>query len=108
MLKGIREFEMVTFIVFAVSVWLAWLTAQTARRRGRSVTAWIWLGVLFGPFAWLTVAMLPSIRKDGDGLTPNGPNGGNPALPTGSAPAATAGKTATGRSSSLLLRPASA
>jgi uncharacterized membrane protein len=96
----------VAFIVFVAGVWIAWLTVQTAKRRGRSVTAWMWLGILFGPFAWLAVAMLPSIRKNGDDLTPNGPNGANPALPTGSAPAATAGKIATGRSRSLLLRPA--
>jgi hypothetical protein len=100
--------DLTAFIVFAVSVWIAWLTIQTAKRRGRSVTAWMWLGILFGPFAWLAVAMLPSVRKDGDGLTPNGPNGGNPALQTESTPAATAGKIATGGSRSLLLRPASA
>jgi hypothetical protein len=105
MLKGTRELnmDMTTFLVFAVSVWIAWLTAQTAKRRGRSVTAWTWLGILFGPFAWLAVAMLPSIRKHG-----NGPNGGNSSLPAGSAPAATTGKIATGRSRGLLLRPASA
>ena len=94
--------------LFAVGIWLALLTMRAAKRRGRSVTAWMWLGILFGPLAWLAVAMLPSLRKDGDGLTPNGPNGGNPALPSGSAPAATAGKIATGRSRSVLLRPASA
>jgi hypothetical protein len=98
--------DLAAFIVFALSIWIAWLTIQTARRRGRSVTAWMWLAILFGPFAWLAVAMLPSIRKNGDGL--NGPTGGNPALPTGSAPDETAAKIATGRSRSLLLRPASA
>jgi hypothetical protein len=95
--------DMATFIVFAVSVWIAWLTMQTARRRGRSATAWMWLGILFGPFAWLAVAMLPSIRKHGDG-----PSGGNTSVPAESAPAATTGKIATGRSRGLLLRAASA
>ena len=55
--------DMVTFAVFAASVWIAWLTAQTAKKRGRSFTVWMWLGILFGPFAWLVVAMLPSIGK---------------------------------------------
>jgi hypothetical protein len=100
--------DMAALILFAVSIWIAWLTMQTARRRGRSATAWMWLGILFGPFAWLAVALLPAIRKNGDDLTPNGPDGRDPSLPTGSTPATTASKIATGRSSGLLLRPASA
>jgi hypothetical protein len=96
--------DLIAFIVFAVSVWIAWLTIQTARRRGRSVRAWMWLAILFGPFAWLAVVMLPSIRKNGDGF--NGPNDGNPALPTGSARAATQGKIAMEKSSRPRLRPA--
>jgi hypothetical protein len=26
--------------------------------------AWMWLGLIFGPFAWLTVALLPPIGKE--------------------------------------------
>jgi hypothetical protein len=98
--------DLIAFIVFAVSVWIVLLTIQTARRRGRSVRAWMWLAILFGPFAWLAVVLLPSIRKNEDGF--NGSNGGNPALPTGSAPIAAAGKIAMEKSSGLQLRPASA
>ena len=42
---------------------IAYLTADTAQRRGRSVKAWMWLGLIFGPFAWLIVALLPSVGK---------------------------------------------
>jgi H+/Cl- antiporter ClcA len=96
--------DLIAFTVFAVSIWIVWLTNQTARRRGRSVRAWMWLAILFGPFAWLAVVLLPSIRENGDGF--NGSNGGNPDLPTGSAPVATAGKIAMEKSSGLQLRQA--
>ena len=98
--------DLIAFTVFALSVWIAWLTIQTARRRGRSVRAWMWLAILFGPFAWLAVVLLPSIRKNGDGFS--GPSGGNSALPTPSARDATSGKIAMEQSSRLQLRPASA
>jgi hypothetical protein len=55
---------MVTFILFVLNIVTACLSVQTAERRGRSVKAWMWLGLFFGPFAWLTVALLPSIRKE--------------------------------------------
>ena len=100
------DFAVTSLILFALGIWIALKTMQAAKRRGRSVTAWMWLAILFGPFAWLAVAMLPSVRKEDDGLTPNGSNGESPARPTGSVPAA--GKVTTGRSNSLLLRPASA
>ena len=54
--------DIASFIVFAVSIWIAWITMQTAKKRGRSATAWMWLGILFGPFAWLAVALLPTPR----------------------------------------------
>ena len=98
--------DLIAFAVFALSIWIVWLTNQTARRRGRSVRAWMWLAILFGPFAWLAVVMLPSIRKNGDDR--NGSNGGNPAVPPGPALAATPGKIAMEKSSGLQLRPASA
>ena len=53
---------MVTFILFVLNIATAYLTFRTAETRGRSVKVWMWLGVLFGPFAWLTVALLPPIR----------------------------------------------
>ena len=95
--------DLIAFVVFAISIWIAWLTIQAARKRGRSVRAWTWLASVFGPFAWLAVVLLPSIRKNGDGL--NGPNGGNTALPTGSARAVTSGKIPMEKSSNLQLRP---
>ena len=51
------------FILYFLGIVIAYLTAVTAQRRGRSVKAWMWLGLIFGPFAWLTVALLPSIWK---------------------------------------------
>jgi hypothetical protein len=56
---------MVIVILSFIGIVMAYLTADTAQRRGRSVKAWMWLGLIFGPFAWLTVALLPSIRKEG-------------------------------------------
>jgi hypothetical protein len=53
-----------TFILVVLNLVTAYLSFRTAERRGRSVKAWMWLGILFGPFAWLTVALLPSIRKE--------------------------------------------
>ena len=53
--------DMYTLILFALFVVFACLTTLTAERRGRSVKVWMWLGVIFGPFAWLTVVLLPSM-----------------------------------------------
>jgi hypothetical protein len=55
---------MVTLILLAFNVAFAYLTIRTAEKRGRSANAWAWLGFVFGPFAWLTVALLPSIQED--------------------------------------------
>ena len=55
---------MVIFILAFLNIVIALLTVQTAERRGRSVKAWMWLGVSFGPLAWLTVALLPAVRKE--------------------------------------------
>jgi hypothetical protein len=64
-LSGIWETRhMVIFILSFLGIVIAYLTAETAERRGRSMKAWMWLGLIFGPFAWLTVALLPSIRKE--------------------------------------------
>jgi predicted PurR-regulated permease PerM len=54
-----------TFMLFVLNIVTAYLSSRTAERRARSVKAWICLGILFGPFAWLTVALLPAIRKEG-------------------------------------------
>jgi hypothetical protein len=51
------------FILYFLGIVIAYLTAVTAQRRGRSVKAWMWLGLIFGPFAWLIVALLPSVGK---------------------------------------------
>jgi hypothetical protein len=50
-----------TLFIF-LNIVIVHLTARAARRRGRSVKAWMWLGVIFGPLAWLTVALLPAKR----------------------------------------------
>jgi hypothetical protein len=52
-----------TLILFALNIWTAVMSLRTAERRGRSGKVWMWLGILFGPFAWATVALLPPIRK---------------------------------------------
>ena len=54
----------IIFVLYCLGIVIAYLTADTAQRRGRSVKAWMWLGLIFGPFAWLTVALLPSIQKE--------------------------------------------
>ena len=46
-------------IVYAVCIWLA---GSLAIKRGRSRTRWTFRTVLFGPFALLVLAMLPSRR----------------------------------------------
>jgi hypothetical protein len=96
--------DLIAFVVFAGSIWIAWLTIQIARKRGRSVRAWTWLAILFGPFAWLAVVLLPSVRKNSDDF--NGSNGGNPVPPMVSPRAATPGKISVEQSSRLQLRPA--
>jgi hypothetical protein len=96
--------NLIAFVVFALSIWIVVLTIHAARRRGRSMRAWMWLAILFGPFAWLAVLLLPSMRYNGDGF--GGSNGGNPAAPAGPARAATAEKIAMEKPSGLQLRPA--
>jgi hypothetical protein len=60
-----RRPGVVIFILSLLNIVIALLTVQTAERRGRSVKAWMWLGLVFGPLAWLTVALLPAIQKEG-------------------------------------------
>jgi hypothetical protein len=55
---------MLAFTLIVLNIVTAYLSSRTAKSRGRSTQAWMWLGMLFGPFAWLTVALLPSVRKD--------------------------------------------
>ncbi len=50
----------IILILSFLGIVIAYLTADTAQRRGR----WMWLGLIFGPFAWPTVALLPSIEKE--------------------------------------------
>jgi hypothetical protein len=52
------------FILYFLGIVIAYLTAVTAQRRGRSVNAWMWLGLIFGPFAWLVVVLLPFVGKE--------------------------------------------
>jgi GrpB-like predicted nucleotidyltransferase (UPF0157 family) len=53
----------IIFILSFLGIAFAYLTADTAQRRGRSMKAWMCLGLIFGPFAWLTVALLPPLGK---------------------------------------------
>lgn len=39
-----------------------YVAARMAVHRGRSVKAWIWLGVLIGPIAWLALLMAGRVR----------------------------------------------
>ena len=39
------------------------LSARLAQWRGRRVQPWIWLGIVFGPLAWIALALLPSHRE---------------------------------------------
>ena len=54
----------IILILSFLGIVIAYLTTDTAQRRGRSVKAWMWLGLIFGPVAWLTVALLPSIKRE--------------------------------------------
>lgn len=52
-------YALVLFVAFAATTCL---TAKTAERRGRSVKVWTWLGVIFGPLAWVVVLLLPAVK----------------------------------------------
>jgi hypothetical protein len=54
---------MVIAILVVLNIAAAYLSCRAAESRGRSVKAWMWLGVLFGPFAWLAVVLLPPLPK---------------------------------------------
>jgi hypothetical protein len=52
-----RETDMVIILILSfLGIVIAYLTADAAERRGRS-KARMWLGLIFGPFAWLTIAL---------------------------------------------------
>ena len=55
---------MVTLGLALINIVSACLSSRTAERRGRSAKAWMWLGIVSGPFAWLTVTLLPAIREE--------------------------------------------
>jgi len=57
------DLDIGTLSLFALNIWTAVMALRTAERRGRSGRAWMWLGILFGPFAWAAVALLPPIRR---------------------------------------------
>ena len=46
-----------------LNVAMTYFCGQVALHRGRSVKPWLWLGALFGPFALVIVALLPSRQK---------------------------------------------
>lgn len=55
---------MTLFVLFAITVVTAYISARIAARRGRSTKAWIWLAALLGPIALLTVALLPARSRE--------------------------------------------
>jgi hypothetical protein len=62
--EEIVEFMFIFFpllIAYAICIWQA---SALATRRGRSRTKWTFRTVLFGPFALLLLAILPSRRDE--------------------------------------------
>jgi hypothetical protein len=51
------------WLLLLVNVVTMYLSGQLALRRGRSLKNWLWLGAIFGPFALVTVALLPPHQK---------------------------------------------
>jgi hypothetical protein len=49
-------------ILILLSVACMYLSGRIASRKGRSLTAWIWLAFVFGPFALIAVAVLPPMQ----------------------------------------------
>jgi hypothetical protein len=47
--------------IAGVAFWLVWaaIANKMAWRRGRSTKAWVWLAVIFGPFAIFVLKFLP-------------------------------------------------
>jgi hypothetical protein len=50
-------------LLLLVNVVTMYFSGQVALRRGRSLRNWLWLGAVFGPFALVTVALLPPLQK---------------------------------------------
>jgi hypothetical protein len=46
-------------ILIFLSVACIYLSGRIASRKGRSLTAWLWLAAVFGPLALIAVAVLP-------------------------------------------------
>lgn len=53
---------MLSVIVIVLGCACMVLAGQVAERRGRSGRAWMWLGMVFGPFALVAVVLLPARR----------------------------------------------
>jgi hypothetical protein len=55
---------MVLLILVVLNILTACLSSRAAEMRGRSAKSWMWLGIFFGPLAWLTVLLLPAIQEE--------------------------------------------
>jgi len=52
-----------SFLFLLANFVAMYLAGQVAFHRGRSRRNWLWLGASFGPFALVTVALLPPLQK---------------------------------------------
>lgn len=50
-------------VLVCMTVASAYFAGRIAARKDRSVTAWLWLGAIFGLFALAAVALLPTKRQ---------------------------------------------
>jgi hypothetical protein len=50
-------------ILILLSVACMVFSGRIALRKGRSLTAWLWLAAVFGPFALIAVAVLPPMPR---------------------------------------------
>jgi hypothetical protein len=51
-------------IAIALAVLCCSLCGHIAKRRGRSIRAWVWLGAIFGPVALLLLVLLPAHLRE--------------------------------------------
>jgi hypothetical protein len=50
---------MAWFLLTALFVVSTYLAGEAAKRRGLSVKAWYWMGVVFGPLALIAITLMP-------------------------------------------------
>ena len=50
-------------LAIALFILPTYASGLVAKRRGRNVRTWYWIGALFGPFALIAVSLLPSSKQ---------------------------------------------